>query len=151
MRCSLQVSFVPWGNGRNHNVQHAWIRDWQVLSQGQPARPAQHPGSCQSWLPVHGARKCHVSWRYLTPCHSFQTLHLFFTFKSAPDAIFKKSHPTSPSSSPTLESNTMLLGHTGVMPTPPGTSRVLKTYLNNTYLPVLNFKINTCLPESFDR
>ena len=67
---------------------------------------------------------------FLTNAPPGKPLYLFFTLKSAPDAIFKKSHPTFPSSSPTLESNIMLLGDTGVMPTPQGTSQVLKTYLS---------------------
>ena len=147
MLCPCVLSLGPWGAGR---TTRWWMRDWQAQSWVQPDIHAQHPGSCQSWLVGLWTRKCHSLSRYLTLHYSFQTLYPFFTLKSASDATFKKSYPTSPISNPTLESSIMLLGDIGVRPTPPDNYRVLKMRLNETYLPVLNFKINTCLPESFD-
>lgn len=85
--CSHLVSFVPWGKpGRYPNTCEPRLAD---TSQGQSASPAQWPGSCQSWLLGPWARKRHFSLGHLTLCHSFQTLPLFFTLKSAPDTIFK--------------------------------------------------------------
>lgn len=92
-----------------------------------------------------------IHYQDLTLHCSFQTLYPFFTLKSASDATFKKSYSTSPTSNPTLDSSIMLLGDIGVRLTPPDNYRVLKMWLNKTYLPVLNFQINTCLSARFDR
>lgn len=118
---SLRVSSVPWGKTRRyHNTYEPRLADTKSKS---AYSPAQCPRSFQSWLLGPSARKCHFSLRHLTPYHSFQIPHLFFTLKSAPGTTFKKkkkkkSHLSSSSSNPTLESNIMFLGDTGLMPTP---------------------------------
>lgn len=147
----LMCVIITCSLGRWKEPQGGGCETGRYWAKGSLPEQAQHPGSCQNRLVGLWTRKCHSLSRFLTLHCNFQTLYPFFTLKPASNATFKESHPTSPTSNPTLESSIMLLGDTGVRPTPPNNYRVCKMRLNKTYLPVLNFKINTCLTESFDR
>lgn len=124
--------------------------NWKV-PQHQPRLADMKPKSAhQSWLLVSGLRKHHWSMRHLTPCHSFQILHLFFTLNQH-QMPFSENPPhlplfTAPPPNPTLCS----LG-IQVPCSHPRYLLSLRSCLNNTRLPVFNLQINTCLAESLDR
>ena len=91
--CLHLESFVPWEKPEGTTMPVS--RDQQVLSQGQPARPAQHPKSCQSWL-LDGSmvQKMPLVIETADSLSQLSNSPSVLYLKSAPNAIFKKATPS---------------------------------------------------------
>lgn len=112
LNCRLHTGSMGWecrnGRGLSLSNPHVVFTPGIICSLGKNWKVPQHlwaetgrhkpRSACQpspmTWvLPEliarSMARKRHFSLGHLTLCHSFQTLPLFFTLKSAPDTIFK--------------------------------------------------------------
>lgn len=145
MLCScIDPSLLPRGDGRNHKVVDARPAGTELRAACQ--RQANILDLARAGWWVCGPENA-IHYQDLTLHCSFQTLYLFFTLKSASDAA--EAILTSPTSNPTLDSSIMLLGIWGVRLTPQ-TATEFSNVIESCIFPVLNFKINTCLPARFD-